>query len=135
MILFESVHLTCIYILRNTTCCIHALSMYILCAVPPSTSHLRLLSREVAGLSFGSRQLEGSCKAAEGKSLSDTPSLSSSVGGAALTKEPYTCERLAQIRGGFRALTRGQQVLEFDFDNPEVRSMYLSFTQIVSSPA
>ena len=114
----------------------YMLQVSTLCCALSSTS-LRLLSQEVAGISFGSQQLEGSCKAAEGKSLSDTSFLSSNVGGPALTKEPYTCERLSQIRGGFRALTQSQQVLKFDFDNPEVRSMYLHVlvTQVCLSTA
>ena len=88
----------------------------------PSMSHPRLLSREVAGLSFGSQELEGSCKAAaEGESHLGTTPLAARVSGTTLTREPYTCERLARIRGGFRALTGSHRVLEFDFDNPEVR--------------
>lgn len=37
-----------------------------------------------------------------------------------LAREPYTCERLTQIRGGYRPLTRSCVALYFDFCNPEV---------------
>ena len=57
--------------------------------------------------------LEGSCKVLEGTS-------GKSSSGKELTREPYTCERLTQIRGGYRALTAASPVLQFDFTNPEV---------------
>lgn len=38
------------------------------------------------------------------------------------TKEPYTCERLTQIRGGYRPLTKSFVALHFDFCNPEVQT-------------
>lgn len=34
--------------------------------------------------------------------------------------EPYTCERLNQVRGGFAQLSEAVAGLEFDFTNPEV---------------
>ena len=39
-----------------------------------------------------------------------------------LTREPYTCERLTQIRGGYRPLTKSFVALHLDFCNPEVQT-------------
>ena len=68
--------------------------------------------------------LEGSCKALGGddEASSTAKRRVQSTSGKALTKEPYTCERLTQIRGGYRALTAAFPVLHFDFTNPEVTS-------------
>ena len=67
----------------------------------------------MAGLSLDSVQFEGSCKISEGDyKLRQSKS--------ELTVEPYTCERLRQIRGGYRPLTHSCAVLNFDFTNPEV---------------
>ena len=51
--------------------------------------------------------IRGSCK------LSDNQS--------ELIKEPYTCERLAQIRNGYKLLTTPQEALLFNFSDPEVK--------------
>ena len=40
--------------------------------------------------------------------------------GKEFTRDPYTCERLTQIRGGYTPLTSAVPVLRFDFTNPEV---------------
>lgn len=37
-----------------------------------------------------------------------------------LAKEPYTCERLCNIRGGYQQLTSAVIALKFDFLDPEV---------------
>ena len=73
----------------------------------------------MGGLTLGGLILEGSCKTAQGgyrlgatKPLSDVEEQ--------LVREPYTCERLTQIRGGYRALTGSCVALQFDFCNPEV---------------
>ena len=48
-----------------------------------------------------------------------------SPSGKELTREPYSCERLTQIRGGYKALTAASPVLQFDFTNPEVESNFI----------
>ncbi len=68
----------------------------------------------VAGVRVDSVWLEGSCKAREA---------CEGVGGAApgdLEREPYSCERLNHIRGGYTPLTIPQPVLSFDFSRPQV---------------
>ena len=77
----------------------------------------RLIRSEVGGILVKPISLEGSCKAPEGAlSIADGRSPSGKV----LIREPYTCERLTQIRGGYRALTAASPMLQFDFTNPEV---------------
>ena len=81
----------------------------------------RLICSEVGGILVKPISLEGSCKALEGAlRVADSRSPS----GKELTREPYTCERLTQIRGGYRALTTASPVLQFDFTNPEVESNF-----------
>jgi type II protein arginine methyltransferase len=77
----------------------------------------RLVHSEVGGIHVKPTSLEGSCKASEG-ALSVANGRSPS--GKELTREPYTCERLTQIRGDYRALTAASPVLQFDFTYPEV---------------
>lgn len=74
-----------------------------------------LLSSTIAGVSVESVRLEGSCKNREG------PQDDKMVSGV-LEREPYSCERLSHIRGGFTALTLAQPVLCFDFTQPQVSS-------------
>ena len=62
--------------------------------------------------------LEGSCKALDSDSTTD---FGPDVKTPGLTEEPYTCERLTRIRGGYTQLTAAKPVLQFDFTNPEVQ--------------
>ena len=80
----------------------------------------RLISSEVGGILVKPILLEGSCKALEGDDGPLSMASGKSSSGKELTREPYTCERLTQIRGGYRALTAASPVLQFDFTNPEV---------------
>ncbi len=82
--------------------------------------NFRLLLKDIGGLSIGDVALEGSCKrACECRVGSDG---GRGGGGGGFTKDPYTCERLTQIRGGYRALTHSCVALQFDFNHPEVVS-------------
>ena len=82
--------------------------------------YYRLLSSEVAGVRFDGVTLEGSCRTVEGEyRVGRTPTTAASD---QLAREPYTCERLTQIRGGYRALTPSCTALHFDFSNPKVIS-------------
>lgn len=80
----------------------------------------RFLTREMGGLTLGGLTLEGSCKTAQGEYRlgAAKPHLDMEE---QLVREPYTCERLTQIRGGYRPLTGSYMALQFDFCNPEVR--------------
>lgn len=72
--------------------------------------------------------LEGSCRASESDSaLTFGPSVSGKKTSShkGLSREPYTCERLTQIRGGYQRLSAAIPVLQFDFTNPEVRKLTL----------
>ena len=79
---------------------------------------------EVGGVPVQTVVLEGSCKTSDnGSRLTNFgPNRSSfkTSSDKELSREPYTCERLSQIRGGYRPLTADRPVLEFDFTNPEV---------------
>ena len=68
--------------------------------------YCRLLNPFLIGFMAGIN-IRGSCK------LSDNQS--------ELIKEPYTCERLAQIRNGYKLLTTPQEALLFNFSDPEVK--------------
>ena len=41
-----------------------------------------------------------------------------------LAREPYTCERLNSISGGYRQLSGACPALTIDFTNPLVRNTY-----------
>lgn len=68
--------------------------------------YCRLLNPLLIGF-MASIIIRGSCK------LSDDQS--------ELIKEPYTCERLTQIRNGYKLLTTPQKALIFNFSDPEVK--------------
>lgn len=68
--------------------------------------YCRLLNPLLIGFMAG-LNIRGSCK------LSDNQS--------ELIKEPYTCERLTQIRNGYKLLTTPQEALIFNFSDPEVK--------------
>ena len=61
-------------------------------------------------MDLSSVTLEGTCQA----------SPTSAARQKRLVREPYTCERLCQVRGGFTQLTEAVASMEFDFSNPEV---------------
>ena len=104
----------------------------------------RLVSDEVGGLSFRGIALEGSCKgSSEGTEVGDKWTVEMSNGGggrradervgrvwrgergrenSGLSKEPYTCERLSSIDGGYSELSRVHRALSLDFSDPEVMS-------------
>lgn len=69
----------------------------------------------VAGVCMDSVHFEGSCKAGKGQEGGREGRISEG-----LEREPYSCERLNHIRGGFTPLTVPQPILNFDFTNPEV---------------
>ena len=92
----------------------------------------RLLSGVVGGLSFHGVTLEGSCKS-DDSHLEQTRGVhrgkregltgKSGRGGervSGLAREPYTCERLSHIRGGYKNLTDSCTALQFDFTDPLV---------------
>ena len=78
----------------------------------------RLVVNDVGGILVKPVSLEGSCKMESncGRGVTSAKPSSSKE----LTKDPYTCERLTQIRGGYTPLTSPVPVLQFDFTNSEV---------------
>ena len=96
-------------------------------SVTTSENHLRMyrfVGSEVGGILVKPVLLEGSCKTSErDHELGLGPSVTSAraSSGKELTREPYTCERLTHIRGGYRALTASSPALQFDFNDPEVQ--------------
>ena len=78
-----------------------------------------MLDSEIGGIKVCPAVLEGSCKALDGDSTSAAVG-PPNVKSPELTRDPYTCERLTQIRGGYTRLTTTHPVLRFDFTNPEV---------------
>ena len=92
----------------------------------------RLLSEVVGGLSFHGITLEGSCKSddshmeqTEGAHRGKREGLTWRSRGekgrvSRLGKEPYTCERLSHIRGGYKSLSDSCTALQFDFTDPQV---------------
>lgn len=82
----------------------------------------RLLAEEVCGVSFHGIALEGSCKGVCETEPAGQVGRGTSVMGrvSGLCREPYTCERLNCIRGGYRELTGSCAALKFDFTDPMV---------------
>ena len=74
-----------------------------------------MVASDVGGILVKPVSLEGSCKMESSCGRGTKPS-----SGKELTRDPYTCERLTQIRGGYTPLTSPVPVLQFDFTNPEV---------------
>ena len=107
----------------------------------------RLTSDVVGGLTFRGVTIEGSCKditseATHGEHSIAAGSLKGREGGgrvlgkrsgekgreSGLTREPYTCERLSCISGGYQQLTDVHSALFIDFTNPEVSfSLFKNF--------
>lgn len=99
----------------------------------------------MGGVSFRGVALEGSCKSSKGDQEPEEVGEREMVGemdegrsramclgvrqsekvDAGLEKDPYTCERLSCISGGYSQLSRPQKVLSVDFTNPEVRPLSL----------
>ena len=89
----------------------------------------RLLSEAVGGLSFHDIILEGSCTSEDnsyGRGSAGQEAGQVKSGGerrrkkGRLCREPYTCERLSCIRGGYKGLTGSCAALQFDFTDPLV---------------
>ena len=93
---------------------------------PPTHTHThRLLSSHISGLDLSSVEVEGSDKTSDANGTTAALPLDAQHRGVfPLVHEPYTCERLAQVRGGYLALTGVHKILEFDFSDPEVSSLY-----------
>ena len=95
---------------------------------PPPHTHThthRLLSSHISGLDLSSVEVEGSDKTSDANGTTAALPLDAQHRGVfPLVHEPYTCERLAQVRGGYLALTGVHKILEFDFSDPEVSSLY-----------
>lgn len=90
-----------------------------------STVHVthRLVAREVGDIVVKPILLEGSCTTLEsvcGRGSGPVVTSTKKSSGKELTREPYTCERLTQMRGGYTPLTTPTPVLQFDFTDPEV---------------
>ena len=82
---------------------------------------LRLLCETVGGLNFHGISLEGSCKGQDDSSQEEEEgNQERKRERAGLYPEPYTCERLSSVRGGYRELTGSCAALKFDFTNPQV---------------
>ena len=113
----------------------------------------RLVSDEVGGgLSFRGIVLEGSCKgSSEETEVGEKWTVEMSNRGEGgrvgervgrvwrgergrenngLSKEPYTCERLSSINGGYSELSRVHKALSLDFSDPEVTNdlTYIPFS-------
>ena len=95
------------------TCMSHVCHMYVHVCM-----HVRLTCSTVAGICMDYVRLEGSCKARDGGEGQE------GVVSAGLEKEPYSCERLNHIRGGFTPLTTPHPVLHFDFSQPQVHNKW-----------
>ncbi|KAL5493356.1 hypothetical protein EMCRGX_G014525 [Ephydatia muelleri] len=81
----------------------------------------RLLSSHISGLDLSSVEVEGSDKTSDANGTTAALPLDAQHRGVfPLVHEPYTCERLAQVRGGYLALTGVHKILEFDFSDPEI---------------
>lgn len=85
----------------------------------------RLLLSSVGGVDLAGVVLEGSCRAVAGGNGTRGVRGEAAGGARALGREPYTCERLSCIRGGYRPLTEPRVILQFDFGDPEVRTSSL----------
>ena len=99
----------------------------------------RLVSETIGGLSFGGITLEGSCKGSSGATEGEETGMSNGRGRGVvgervgrgwrgergrengLEREPYTCERLSTINGGYFELSRVYKALSLDFNHPEVK--------------
>ena len=88
----------------------------LLCDYLSQSPPTRLLRAQLAGVRVDGMVLEGSCKLLEDGCCG---------AGRTLEPEPYTCERLAVVRNGFRALTTPTVAMTFDFDTPEVFILYI----------
>ena len=51
--------------------------------------------------------------------------------GDGLCREPYTCEKLNSIRGGYTALSQGCPALQFDFTDPQVMSFFINHSVMI----
>ena len=85
---------------------------------PPSLS--RLLKESICGVSFEHTQVEGSCKTSDSSYYPADATRREGATREGLVKEPYTCERLNSVPGGYQVLTDAVKALEFDFTNPQV---------------
>ena len=102
----------------------------------------RLLSDVVCGLSFRGVTIEGSCCNSpnqEQPQTSTEPERGKRGGGrerwrqkrrvkgmlSDLGKEPYTCEQLRSVKGGFKKLSDSSTALAIDFTDPQVRTRTL----------
>ena len=103
----------------------------------------RLIFGVVGGLSFHGITLEGSCKSGDSHVEQTRGVHREKRGGltrksgrerervSGLDREPYTCERLSRIRGGYKSLTDSCAALQFDFTDPQVSMLYLHTTIIL----
>ena len=102
----------------------------------------RLIFGAVGGLSFHGITLEGSCKSDDSHMEQTRGVHREKRGGltresrrerervSGLDREPYTCERLSCIRGGYKSLTDSCAALQFDFTDPQASMLYLHTTKI-----
>lgn len=81
----------------------------------------RILCNRVCGLDVSSVIVEGSDKTSDTNGTAAHLSSDAQRRGVTpLVHEPYTCERLTQVREGYKPLTGVHKILEFDFSNPEI---------------
>ena len=110
-----------------------------------------MLSDVVGGLSFRGVTLEGSCKGpsespdrkegegdggGQGEREKQTSRVLRGRGrergrGGGLVKEPYTCERLNCVTGGYTQLSVVHTALSIDFTNPEVQYILHRFSHYI----
>lgn len=85
------------------------------------------MQEAIGGITFAHTCVEGSCKTSDDGYYPAQDSSKKDLGERKdkLVKEPYTCERLMSVPGGYQLLTPVKAALTFDFTNPQVRTAKL----------